>query len=181
MRTQHHASDDTNMKKARRGMLSNTIAVEVDVSVLRMLRLGDTDNILIDRVDLIQKYYEMLLMRLAAEDQQGVRVHVRPHLLLPDNTDRGLAHLRNGAEVIMWQVNPALIPASLPNLTIVRTDRTNTVTREGFLAIRTPTSHRILAVWRDTNNETKGVLVTNPHAAEEIVDRLDAIIQSPTR
>jgi len=167
--------------KARRGMLSNTISVEVDVSVLRMLRLGDTDNILIDRIDLIQKYYEILLLRLAADDQQGVRVHVRPHLLLPDGTDRCLTYLKNGAEVIMWQVDQATIPASLPNLTIVRTKRTNTVMREGFLAIKTPNSYRVLAVWRDMNNETKGVLVTNPHAAEDVVTQLDAIIQPPLR
>jgi hypothetical protein len=179
MRVHQQTSKRDNMK-VKRGMLSNTISVDYDVSVLRMLRLSDTDNILIDRIDLIRKYYDMLLSRLVSDEQNGVRVHVRPYLLL-DGTDRYLMHLRQGAEVVMWQVDQSSIPVTSKNLTIVLTDRTNTVMREGFLAIKTPTSNRVLAVWQDVNNEPRGVLITNPRAAEEIVNRLDAIVQSPAR
>ncbi len=160
-------------------MQSNTISVDYDVSVLGMLRLDDPDNILVNGHDIIKKFRDMLLARLSRADQHQVKIHVQPYLL-NDTLDVFQFHLEQGAHIVLWHDDEMLIPESSTRLTVVHTDLSNPIRREGFLVIRTPSLNRVLAVWEDANNEVTGVLITNPSTAEAVGSRLDTIIRSNT-
>jgi len=158
-------------------MLSNLVTVGHDISILGMLRLDDTDNILISRLDAIWKYHDMLLTRLAKAEKRDVRIHLRPQLLNAD-IERYLPFVLEGTQLMLWQSEATPLPRNVENLTLIRTESARNARPEGFLVIRTPTSSRILAAWQDANNQVVGVLVTNPQTVERVSDQLDAIIQA---
>lgn len=161
-------------------MLSKFISVDHDVSIQGMLRLDDTDNILISRSELLRKYHDMILARLTAVDKSEVRIHVRP-TLLNANLDQYLQYVQQGVQVVLWQDDPSIKLQQRDNLTVVRIRKPFTPTHEGFLLIKAPSSTRMLATWHEMNNKIIGVLVTNPRTVEKVSDRLDSIIQSATR
>lgn len=160
-------------------MQSNTVSVDYDVSVLGMLRMDDPDNILVNGLDIIKKFRDMLLARLSRVDQEQVKIHVQPYLL-NDTLDVFQFYLEQGAHIVLWHDDDMLLPRPSAHLTVVHTDHNNPIRREGFLVIRTPSLNRILAVWQDENNEITGVLITNPSTAETVGSRLDTIIRSNT-
>ncbi|MBK8137124.1 MAG: hypothetical protein KA401_03485 [Anaerolineae bacterium] len=158
-------------------MFSNIVNVDHDISILGMLRLDDTDNILISRLEAIWKYHDMLLSRLTKIDRRDVKIHLRSQLLNAD-IERYLPYLEDGTQMMLWQGDPLIHARNLKNLTVVRMALARNSRPEGFLVIRTPSSSRLLAAWQDANNQVVGVLVTNPLTVEKVADQLDAIIQA---
>lgn len=158
-------------------MQSNIISVDYDVSVLGMLRLDDPDNILIDGIESVGKFRNMLLGRLSSAEQHEVQIHIQPYLI-NDTLDVYQSHLDRGARVVVWHDDDMLIADSSSRLTIVRTDPANPIRLEGFLVIRAPSMNRILAAWVDEKGGISGALITNPDVVERVAGRLDAIVQS---
>lgn len=159
-------------------MLSKPIFVDHEVSIQKMLRLDDNDNILISRADSIRKYHDMLLGRLNNTDRHSIRIHLCPNLLNVD-LEQYRPYVEAGAEVYLWQHRPEKGDISSGNLISVHVAKKKTALyEEGFVILRTATSSRMLAVWKDDQGQVSGVLVTNPRTVEEISDRLDMIIKA---
>ncbi|MEQ8677810.1 MAG: hypothetical protein RLP44_11825 [Aggregatilineales bacterium] len=161
-------------------MLSRSISVDYEVSIQGMLRLDDTDNILISRNELLKKYHDMLLSRLSGTDIQSVKIHVRP-ALFNLKVEQYVAYMREGLQVVLWHDDTSLKVPDYENLTLVRTKPQNDANREGFLVIKTATSSRILATWQVLSPKLAGVMVTNPRTVQRVSDWLDGIIQSAAR
>lgn len=161
----------------RNKMVSRSITVDHDISIVGMLPLDDIDNILISKDTSIWKYHDMLLARLRNADKTDVKIHLRPHLLNV-NVEQYAPYLAEGVEVNLWDSDATPALRRQDNLTLVRMKPETHQRAEGFLIIKTPLSSRILAAWQDADGNTVGVLVTNPHTIDRVCERLDAIIQS---
>jgi hypothetical protein len=163
----------------RNQMVFKSIAVDHDLSILGMLRLNDSDNILISTTESLWKCRDMLLGRLAKMNQHDVQLHLRANLLDLD-LEKAVQSAQQGAQVVFWQTEP---PSGMPvpdTLTVVQSRRANTSRDEGFMVIKTPLSSRILAAWKE-GTKVVGVLVTNPRTVEKIANQLTVIVQSSAR
>lgn len=159
-------------------MLSKPIFVDHEVSIQKMLRLDDNDNILISRADSIRKYHDMLLSRLNNTDKHSIKIHLCPNLLDID-LEQYRPYIEGGAEVFLWQHRSEISDVSTSNLTPIHVAKKKaSVYEEGFVILRTASSSRMLAVWKDDQGQISGVLVTNPRTVGDISDRLDMIIRA---
>lgn len=160
-------------------MVFKSVAVDHDLSILGMLRLNDSDNILISTPESLRKCRDMLLARLAKMNQFDVQMHLRANLLELD-IEQAMQSARQGAQVVLWQTEPPS-GASVPEqLMVVQSRRANPSRDEGFMVIRTPLSSRILAAWKE-GTKVVGVLVTNPRTVEKVASQLNTIVQSNAR
>lgn len=157
-----------------------SIFIDHNMSILGMLRLYDSDNILISSQDSLWKCRDMLITRLSKTEPRDTCIHLRPQLL-DTGIDLYRPYLKDGVEFYLWQGDTGASASLLDKLTVVRSRLKNVARDEGFLVIQTPTSSRILAAWKEADNRTVGVLVTNPRTVDRVADQLMAIIQSGAR
>lgn len=157
-----------------------SIFIDHNMSILGMLRLYDSDNILISSQDSLLKCRDMLIARLAKTETRDICIHLRPQLL-DTGIDLYRPYLKEGVEFYLWQGDSGASAGLLDDLTVVRSRLKNVARDEGFLVIQTPTSSRILAAWKESDNRIVGVLVTNPRTVDRVADQLMAIIQSGAR
>jgi hypothetical protein len=164
----------------RQEMGFKSIFIDHNMSILGMLRLYDSDNILISSQDSLWKCRDMLIARLAKTEARDICIHLRPQLL-DTGIDLYRPYLKEGVEFYLWQGDSGASAGLLDHLTVVRSRLKNVARDEGFLVIQTPTSSRILAAWKEADNRIVGVLVTNPRTVDRVADQLMAIIQSGAR